>query len=48
MNDYMQGYEGIKNKVYDKEVELQEKMGGKDVEKRREQETQRRKKLEEK
>ena len=32
MNEYMQGYDGIENKLYDKEVELVTKHKGKQIE----------------
>ncbi|CDW83714.1 ubiquitin carboxyl-terminal hydrolase family protein [Stylonychia lemnae] len=45
MNDYMKGYEGIENKVYQKEVERMQQFAKAQIEKNQEQELQKRQKL---
>lgn len=45
MNDYMKGYEGIENKLYEKEVERMQHYKAKEIEKNQQVEEKRRIKL---
>ena len=47
LNDYMQGYEGITNKLYDQEIERIKKYAGKSMEKNVKEEETKKKALEE-
>ncbi len=48
MNDYMQGYEGIQNKLYEKEVERMQQYRKKDIEEKMQKESEKRAKMMEK